>query len=223
MEGAADPQLMDVMGIGPLSGPHPDDGLKGAAVQAAGQLVSNVVRAIEPMLFVSSKRARIETSPVFYLGRHTDDGMFTEVAAVDFDSGTIVTSNVTLLWVEPYGAVDDWIVDPYFGSNMRLTPDEYGALIEKLDERYDVRFVQDVRTAHFFGAKGTQHTSPPPRAPDAPNAPNAPDSWTSAGPEPGAASATPEAAVPADHAPPGVDQPQPDKAGGGCRGDEAEP
>ncbi|APR78215.1 Hypothetical protein A7982_03562 [Minicystis rosea] len=130
-----------------------------AAVYAASDLSANIVRAIEPMVadVPAEEHLDLDALKTFVLARAAPEGPFLELAAIDYESGKVVADKVVPRWMEPYSPIDEWVVDPYLGSNSRLTPEKYRGLIEHLAKRYDVRFVKDVRVAHFFGVK-----APPP-------------------------------------------------------------
>jgi hypothetical protein len=138
------------------------DALTLVAVKAASDLARNVVRTVEPMLaaYPASTEVQSDTSKVFFLARATAEAPFLEIAGIDYESGEITSDVVVRRRMEAYGALDEWVVDPYFGGKARLTPEEYDALIEKLRKKYDVRYVSDVRTAHFLGV-----LAPPPPPP----------------------------------------------------------
>jgi hypothetical protein len=158
--GAFDPNLSDLSGGGQLSAKNVTDELTAAAVQASGSLATNIVRAVEPMLGRYPARKPFDPQAVstFFICRPVREGAFLEVASVRIDTGEILEDVVVPRWMEPYAAVDEWVVDPYLRGGagrggVRLTQEEYEQLVARLQERYDVRYVSDVRTAHFFGAK----------------------------------------------------------------------
>jgi len=134
------------------------------AVNAVADLARNVVRAVEPMLapYPASTEVPAESAKVFFLVRAIPEGPFLEIAGIDYETGEVISDVVVPRRMEPYSAIGEWVVDPYFGGKSRLTPDEYDALIEKLRKKYDVQYVSDVRTAHFLGA-----LAPPPPVPKA--------------------------------------------------------
>lgn len=156
--GTFDPNLRDLAAPG-LGGMVAVAALRGrpllvrAAAEAAGNLASNVVRAVD--LIVADYRRptplAVEAMKTFFIARAVPEGPFIEVAEVDIDTGKIVSDAVVPRWMEPYSAINEWVVDPYHGGHVRLTQDEYDALVRRLKVTYDVRYVTDVRAAHFFG------------------------------------------------------------------------
>lgn len=139
------------------------DALTLVAVNAASDLARNIVRAVEPMLapYPAATQIPALTASIFFLVRPIPEGPFLEIAGVDFASGEVVSSVVVPRRMEPCSTPGEWVVDPYFGGKARLTPDEYDALVDRLRQKYDVRYVSDVRTAHFLGALAPP---PPPAA-----------------------------------------------------------
>lgn len=129
------------------------DALTLVAVNAAGDLARNIVRAVEPMLapFPAADEVPAVSAKIFFLARAVPEAPFLEVAGVDYESGEIVSDVVVPRAMEPCSAPNEWVVDPYFGGKARLNQTEYDALVEKLRAKYDVRYVSDVRTAHFLG------------------------------------------------------------------------
>lgn len=126
-----------------------------AAVFASGDLASNIARALEPVLtnLIQPRTAPVSENRAFYISRATNDGQFVEIACIDKASGQVLSSTINQRWMEPYVAVDEWVLDPYQGGDARLTQEEYNELVAHLQGGFDVRFVTDVRTAHFFGKK----------------------------------------------------------------------
>jgi hypothetical protein len=129
------------------------DALTLVAVKAAGDLARNIVRAVEPLLapFPEADEVPAVSAKIFFLARAVPEAPFLEVAGVDYESGEVVSDVVVPRVMEPCSAPDEWVVDPYFGGKARLTQPEYEALVDKLRAKYDVRYVSDVRTAHFLG------------------------------------------------------------------------
>ena len=129
------------------------DALTLVAVHAAADLARNIVRAVEPMLapYPAVDEVPAVSAKIFFLARAVPEGAFLEIAGVDYETGEIVSDVLVPRSMEPYSATDEWVVDPYFGGKARLTQTEYDALVEKLRRKYDVRYVSDVRTAHFLG------------------------------------------------------------------------
>lgn len=147
---------------GPVQEKSVTDALTLMAVKATADLARNVVRAVEPMLapYPASNEIPVESAKVFFIVRAIPEGPFLEVAGIDHESGEVVSDVVIPRRMEPCSPTGEWVVDPYFGGQARLTPEEYDALVERLRKKYDVRYVNDVRTAHFLGA-----LAPPPPPP----------------------------------------------------------
>ena len=126
-----------------------------AAVFAAGKLSANIVRTVEAMLVNIPTVSPIDVNTVsnFYITRKTDEGLFREVAQIDISSGKIIASNIERHWMEPYAGVGKWVVDPYHGGKGRLTSKQYHMLIKRLTQHYDVRYVDNVNVANFYGMK----------------------------------------------------------------------
>jgi hypothetical protein len=163
VHGYFEPNLHHLMGAS-AAGKLLTDKLTFAAVQAAAHLAGNVVRAVEPLLgrFAPARPMATDTCSTFFLTRHTPDGLFLEVAAVNVETGEIISDVVERRWMEPYAGVDEWVIDPYHGGNQRLTQQEYATLVERLKGKYEVRWSRDVRVAHFFGVKKPLGPSPAP-------------------------------------------------------------
>jgi hypothetical protein len=153
--GYFDPNLNDLMGGGIAQSVSFTDMLTHAAVQAAGHLAGNIVKAIEPAVdhFPALQGpAPVERCSVFYIARAVDEGPFLEIAGVNYETGEIMSVNVVVRWMEPFSATGEWVVDPYSGGQVRLTPEEYNTLVRRLKHKYKVDYATHVRTAHFFGS-----------------------------------------------------------------------
>ena len=131
-----------------------NDELVLASVHAAARLASNAVRAVEPMVatFPLQNPIPIDRTNMFFIARAVEEAPFLEIAGVNIDTGQIVSDGIVPQRMEAYSAIDEWVVDPYYGGQVRLSPADYDRLVRRLQQRYDVRYVNDVRTAHFFGA-----------------------------------------------------------------------
>ena len=129
------------------------DQLSEAAVAAAATLVGEVTSVAELLLAEIPAVTPIDVARtnVFYISRHVPDGVNIELVGVDYNTGKIVSNRLIERGVQPYAQSNTWVVDPYFGSQTRLTTREYGVLIERLRARYDVRYITDVRVARFLG------------------------------------------------------------------------
>ncbi len=161
--GQFDPNLADLLGVSanPIAAGMMTDSLTGAAVTAAGNLAGNIVRAVEVMVSNYPQTRPLDTRAcsTFYIKRTTDNGLFSEVAAINIDSGEIVSDTIQRRWMEPYSAPNEWVVDIYHGGQQRLTDEQYRKLVNRLLKKgYDVRFVTDLNNAHFFGKKGANKT-----------------------------------------------------------------
>ena len=152
---AEDTKILAVMSYADWGGSCKALDPKVKAVQAANHLAGNIVKAVEPLVahYPSVHPLDVDTMSTFFIARATDDGLFMEVAAVDVETGEIRSSEIVMRWMEAYSGVGEWVLDPYHGGHMRLTPLEYQRLVKRLATHYDVRFVHDVRTAHFFGLR----------------------------------------------------------------------
>jgi hypothetical protein len=155
--GFFDPNLSDLVarGAGGMITLRVRPVLAHAAAMAAGNLASNVVLAVD-LIVAGHPRPTplaVETMKTFFLVRAVPEGPFLEVAGVDIETGKVLSDVIVPRWMEPYSAINEWIVDPYHGGQERLTQDEYDALVQRLQATYDVRYVTDARSAHFFGVK----------------------------------------------------------------------
>lgn len=153
--GYFDPNLMDTLQSGPIGVMSVPDKLTAAAVSAANDLAANIVRAVETLVGDYPLVPPIDMAnvSVFYLARPTADGQHLEVAGVRIDTGEIISDSISRRWMEPYSGVNEWVVDPYHGGQRRLSDEQYRALVQRLQERYNVAFVDNVRVARFMGAK----------------------------------------------------------------------
>jgi hypothetical protein len=172
--GTFDPNLRDIVspGTGGVETMRGRPLLARAAAMAAGNLASNVVRAVDLIVASHARPAplAVDAMKTFFLARAVTEGPFLEVAEVDFETGKVVSDVVVPRWMEPYSAINEWVVDPYHGGQERLTQDEYDALVRRLQTTYDVRYVTDARSAHFFGVKRVAAPIAPRAAPRPPHA-----------------------------------------------------
>jgi hypothetical protein len=155
VQGSSDPDLESLL----LPGASPDAleaQLLVAAARATGSLATRIVLALEPLLSddaVETRAERYEQRSSFFISRLLDDGAFLEVASVETASGRVLSDTVVKRWMEPYCAPGEWVLDPYQGGRARLSTEQYQRLVVHLGGAYDVRFVSDVNTAHFFGTR----------------------------------------------------------------------
>jgi len=155
--GKVDPNLLSLLKSAEKKGEGKlmTDRLTQAAVQAAGRLAGNIVKVAAAILYRYPTEVPIDIDSVstFYITRHTPDGLFREVAGIDIATGNIVTSTIQRRWMEPYAAINEWVVDPYYGGESRLSPRQYARLLKRVRQRFDARFSDNVHAARFFGAK----------------------------------------------------------------------
>lgn len=154
--GYFDPNINHILGGGTAQSVSFTDSLTHAAVQAAGHLAGNIVKAIEPAVSqypVVAGSTPVENSSTFFIARHTEEGPFVEIAGINYETGEIISVNVIPRWMEPFSGINEWVVDPYFGGQVRLTPEEYDKLVKRLQKKYRVRYTTDIRVAHFFGVQ----------------------------------------------------------------------
>jgi hypothetical protein len=137
------------------------DQLTMAAVQACGDMVGNLVKAIETALANHQpKPARAHSGThTFYIVRAIPCVGFYEVAGIDYSTGRVVSSEIVTRRVETFSGPNEWVLDPYQNSGSRWAGMEYRKLLKFLSSKYHLRYVTNVRVAHFFG--GSRDRSQP--------------------------------------------------------------
>lgn len=125
-----------------------------AITQAIKRLFENTIVATEEALSTIPivKALDLERSSVFFITRHTIDGLFTELASIEISSGTILSSVIQPRRRPMIAQPGVWVIPPYFGDVL-LSPTQYEALISRLQRRYDVRYDGAIDIARFFGAR----------------------------------------------------------------------
>lgn len=90
----------------------------GAEACAAGKLAGNIVKAVEPMLadWPLMRPPPAEKRGSFTVARVTADRLYLERATINYQDGQILFSAVYKHWMEPFAAVNEWVVDPYQGA-----------------------------------------------------------------------------------------------------------
>lgn len=132
-----------------------EDRMADATVWAAGDLVGNLMVALEGMLAEHApvRPRNFERPDSFWLARITDSGTHIERARITTSTGVIEHVKTERLAVEPFAAPGEWVIDPLQGTWQRLSPGTYDQLVVTLQKRWDIQYVSNVRAAHFFGEK----------------------------------------------------------------------
>lgn len=122
---------------------------------AAADLAGNIVKATEAILADQPMAAPLPMAdaPTFFIARAIPEGPYLEVAGIDFETGNVTSDLLVPRTMEPYSAVDEWVVDPYGGTPFMMAQDDYENLVRRLQQRYSVRYTTSVRVARFLGVR----------------------------------------------------------------------
>lgn len=123
---------------------------------AAANMASNITKAIEAIIAdrpLATPQPIAADASTFYICRAISEGPYMEVAGVDYETGTVTADSIVPRTVEPFSAVDEWVVDPYGGTQFLMASEDYDNLIRKLEQKYEVGYFNNVRVARFLGLK----------------------------------------------------------------------
>jgi len=90
---------------------------------------------------------------LFTLVRLTKEYDFQEEIVVDYKTGQIISNEIVLRNIPIISKPNECVVAPYLHSEHWLSFDEYRKLITKLQDKYDIRFNENITSANFYGVK----------------------------------------------------------------------
>jgi hypothetical protein len=118
--------------------------------------IVNAVRDVYRRVPARLDQALAEASPIrpralqeFFIVRLLGDYEHIEIVTIDFATGEVRDSKVVRRPYPVFSAPDHWVVSPY--QPARLSRAQYDALVKQLGEHYEVRFVDNLSAARFFG------------------------------------------------------------------------
>ncbi|MBK8010423.1 MAG: hypothetical protein IPK13_03685 [Deltaproteobacteria bacterium] len=103
-------------------------------------------------------------SDTFIILRQLEDYHLAEHAIVDATTGRVELSAITPRLFPVVGRPNEWVVSPYQPHYMDVVA--YRDLVQKLSDRFDVRFDGNVTAARFYGLRA--HSESTPRAESTP-------------------------------------------------------
>ncbi len=89
----------------------------------------------------------------FLVIRLTKEYNYYEEACIDYPTGEILSDTIKYRKIPIISKPDEWIVAPYTSKGKWIGKEGYKDLVEKLGDRYDVSFVDNLNAANFYGTR----------------------------------------------------------------------